>query len=307
MAEPDLRSLLVRCREKLGLVRSRRVRPGLDDKALTAWNGLMLGAFAHAAQVLDKPAYADAADRAADFILTRLRTPDGRLLRTVSTGSQPKLNAYLEDYAFLMDSLVTLYEATFDARRIAAALDLTRVMVEQFWDDTDGGFFYTGRDHESLLTRTKDANDNAVPSGNAMAATGLLRLAKLTGRVDLRDKAERTLQLYAGMMAMHPMAAGQMLLALDFYLGPAQEIAIVGKKGAEGARRVIRAVRSTFRPNRVVAFKAVGGDPEADKVVPLLAGKTSQGTVTTYLCENFACRAPLVGVEAAEAALTGTK
>ena len=125
-----------------------------------------------------------------------MRTPDGRLLRTWSAGSAPKLNGYLEDYAFLLDALVTLYEATFEPRWIEAALDLAGVMVEQFWDEAEGGFFYTGRDHEQLIARTKDPHDNATPSGNAMAVTALLRLAKLTGRADLRDKAEGTLRLF---------------------------------------------------------------------------------------------------------------
>src|SRR5207249_9661955 len=138
------RALLARCREKLFAVRSQRIRPGLDDKALTSWNGLMIGAFAHAAQVLDQPAYADTAARAADFILTRLRTPDGRLLRTFSSGSEPKLNAYLEDYAYLVDALVSLYQATFEPRWIESALSLAQVMVEQFWDAEGQGFFFTG-------------------------------------------------------------------------------------------------------------------------------------------------------------------
>jgi uncharacterized protein YyaL (SSP411 family) len=298
-SEDDLLALLACCREKLFAVRGKRVRPGLDDKALTSWNALMIGALAHAAQVLDNPAHAAAAARAADFILTRMRTPDGRLLRTFSTDSEPKLNAYLEDYAFLADALVTLYEATFEARWITAALDVARVMLDQFWDDAGGGFFYTGREHEALIARTKDAHDNAIPSGNAMAATALLRLAELTGRADLRDRAARTLQLYQGLMASHPMAAGQMLLALDFHLGPTSEIAIVGDPGAEDTKRVLRALRGRFQPNRVVALKSAT-DAEAEKAVPLLAGKTWQGAVTTYVCENFACQAPLVGAEAVE-------
>ena len=298
MTEDDLRALLARCREKLFEVRSKRIRPGLDDKALTSWNGLMIGAFALAAQVLDNPAYAATAGRAADFILTKLRTPDGRLLRTYSSGSEPKLNAYLEDYAFLADALVTLYEATFDVRWIASALELVQVMIDQFWDDADGGFFYTGRAHEALIARTKDALDNAIPSGNAMATMALLRLSKLTGRNDLRDKAERTLTLYQGLMASSPMAAGQMLMALDFQLGPTREIAIVGDPTADDTRRVLRLLRAKFEPNRVVALKTEDG-AAAEKVVPLLAGNTWQGAVTTYVCENFACQAPLIGVEAA--------
>src|SRR5262249_5092717 len=213
--EGELRALLARCREKLFAERGRRVRPGLDEKALTAWNGLMLAGSSEAARTLGAPSYAETAAKAADFILAKMRTPDGKLLRTWSAGSPPKLNAYLEDYSFLIDGLVSLYEATYEPRWITAALDLTRVMGGQFWDAAAGGVLFTGRDHEALIARNKDPHDNAIPSGNAMAVTALQRLAKLTGRTDLADKAERTLQLYRGLLAAHPLSAGQMLIALD--------------------------------------------------------------------------------------------
>jgi uncharacterized protein YyaL (SSP411 family) len=304
LSEADLRARLDACRRKLFEVRSRRIWPGRDEKALTAWNGLMIAALAQAAQVLDRADYAEAAARAADFILTRMRGADGRLLRTWSAGSEPKLNAYLEDYSFLLDGLVSLYEATFAPRWIEAALDLAEVMVDQFWDSADGGFFYTGSDHESLIARGKDPHDNAVPSGNSLAVTALLRLVKLTGRMDLQEKAEATLRLYRGLLGAHPLAAGQMLVALDFHLGPVQEIAIVGDPSAEDTRRVLRILRGSFQPHRVVALKVPGDDEKKlDELLPLLAGKTSQGPVTVFVCQNFTCQAPLVGVEAVQEAL----
>jgi uncharacterized protein YyaL (SSP411 family) len=303
LSEADLRSRLDASRRKLFEVRSRRVWPGRDEKALTSWNGLMIGALAQAAQVLDRRDYADAAARAADFILTRMRGSDGRLLRTWSAGSEPKLNAYLEDYSFLLDGLVSLYEATFAPRWIEAALDLAEVMIDQFWDTADGGFFYTGRDHEALIARGKDPHDNAIPSGNSMAVTALLRLVKLTGRMAVQEKAETTLRLYRGLLAAHPLAAGQMLLALDFHLGPVQEIAIVGDPSAEDTRRVLRLLAGSYQPHRVLALKEPGSEEKKlDGLLPLLAGKTSQGPVTVYVCQNFACQAPLVGVEAVETA-----
>jgi uncharacterized protein YyaL (SSP411 family) len=303
ISEAELRTRLVTCRSKLFEVRSRRVWPGRDDKALTSWNGLMIGALAQAARVLEREDYASAAARAADFILTRMRTPQGRLLRTWSAGSDPKLNAYLEDYAFVIDGLVSLYEASFAPRWIEAALDLAEVMIDQFWDTAAGGFFYTGRDHEELIARGKDPHDNAIPSGNSMAVTALLRLVKLTGRLGLQEKAETTLRLYRGLLAGHPLAAGQMLIALDFHLGPVQEIAVVGDPAAEDTRRVLRALHRTFRPHQVVALKAPGmGEKQIEELLPLLSGKTNQATVTTYVCANFTCQSPLVGVEAAEGA-----
>jgi uncharacterized protein YyaL (SSP411 family) len=306
MPEEELRPLLAEGRRKLFEVRSRRVWPGRDEKVLTAWNGLTIAAFAQAAQVLDEPSYAADAARAADFLLGQMRTPDGRLLRTTSAGSRPKLNGYLEDYAFLIDALVSLYEATFAPRWLEAALALTEVMLDQFWDPAEGGFFFTGRDHEALIARTKDPQDNAVPSGNAMAVTALLRLAKLTGRGDLLDRAETTLRRFRGLLAGHPMAAGQWLTALDFYLGPVQEFAVVGDPAAADTRRVLRAVRGGFRPNKVVALRPAGAaGAAAERAVPLLAGKMADGAVTTYVCQDFACQAPLVGPEAVEAALAG--
>jgi uncharacterized protein YyaL (SSP411 family) len=302
MDEAELRRRLDASRRKLLEVRNSRVWPGRDEKVLTAWNALMIGAFAQAAQVLDQPHYAAVAGKAADFILTRMRAADGKLYRTYGAGSTPKLNAYLEDYAFTIDALVTLYETTFAPGWIAEALKLADVMVDQFWDVAEGGFFYTGRDHEALIARNKDPHDNAIPSGNSMAVTGLLCLAKLTGRRDLREKAETTLRLYRGLMGSHPTAGAQMLVALDFHLGPVDEIAVVGDPQSDETRRVLRAIRGGFRPNRVVAFKS-SDDPAAEKLIPLLADKPASGATTTYICRDFACDAPLVGAAAAEAKL----
>jgi uncharacterized protein YyaL (SSP411 family) len=294
----DLQGRLQASRQKLYEVRSRRVWPGRDEKILTAWNALMIDAFARAAQVLENPAYVQAATRAADFLLTAMRRADGRLFRTTLAGSPAKLNAYLDDYAYLIEALVSLYEATFEPRWIAAALELAQVMIAQFWDEEDGGFFYTGKDHETLIARTKDPHDNATPSGNSMAVTALLRLAKLTGNSDLFTKAERTLQLFRGLMQRSPMAAGQMLLALDFYLGPVQEIAVVGAAESAGVKEVLRLLRRPFRPHQVVAWKAPADSPtELETLLPLLKDRTAQGEVTTYLCENFTCRAPIVGAQ----------
>jgi uncharacterized protein YyaL (SSP411 family) len=307
MDEDVLRQTLEEARRKLYEVRSRRVWPGRDEKVLTSWNGLMIAAFAQAAQVLGVTEYADAAARAADFLLLRLRRPDGRLYRTWSAGAEPKLNGYLDDHAFLLDGLVALYEATFAPRWVEAALDLARVLVEQFWDGAEGGFFYTGRDHEQLIARTKDPQDSSIPSGNGMAATALLRLARLTGRAELREKALATLRYFAGVMAEAPQAAGQMLIALDFHAGPVQEFAVVGDPAGAETHAVLRAIHQDFRPDKVVALKGPGTPGQAEELVPLLAGKPPAGGVTTYVCENFACQAPLVGPEAVRAALSPHK
>jgi uncharacterized protein YyaL (SSP411 family) len=299
--EQELRDTTNRCRLRLWEVRGKRVGPGRDEKVLTSWNGLMIGALAQAAAAFDRQDWAGSAGRAADFILEHMRASDGRLLRTWAAGGAAKLNAYLEDYSFLIDGLVSLYEATFEPRWIEEAVRLADVLVEQFWDETDGGFFYTGRDHEKLIARGKDPHDNAIPSGNSMAVTALLRLYKLTGRDDLHERSRRTLDLYQGLLTAHPLAAGQMLIALDFQLGPVQEFAVVGDPASEPTQRVLRAIRRPFVPNRVVALRTPAAG--AEKLLPLLADKQPRGDVTTYLCQDFTCQAPLVGAEAVEAAI----
>jgi hypothetical protein len=271
---------------------------------LTSWNGLMIGTFAQAAQVLDSATYATAAARAADFLLRTMRAPDGCLYHTWTAGQAPKLNGYLDDYANLVDALVSVYETTFEPRWLEAALELAGVMIEQFWDEADGGFFYTGRKHESLLARTRDPHDNATPSGNAMAVMALLRLGRLTGRADLSDKAMATLRLFRGLMKTAPAAAGQMLIDLDFHLGPIQEFAILGDLAEPQTQRVLRAVGRDFRPRKVVVWKPSSGPVEPlEALLPLLRGKTPRAEVTTYFCQDGSCQAPWLGAAAVEAAL----
>ncbi|HEY1188854.1 MAG TPA: thioredoxin domain-containing protein, partial [Gemmata sp.] len=285
---------------KLYEVRAKRVWPGRDEKLLTAWNGLMIAAFAQFGMATGGEGTERAA-RAADYVLTNMRAADGRLYRTA--GQPPKLKGYLEDYAFLADALVTLYEATFEVKWLRAAIELAEAALEHFADPAAPGFFFTADDHEELVARTKDLHDGSTPSGNAMTVTALLRLAALSGRRDLAEPAERALRGYRDTMADHPAASGQMLVALDFYLGPVQQIAIVGPAHDPNTQRAIGAVRAAFGPRRVIAFHDPVSGPPVAELAPLFEGKEAVGgAVTVYVCENFACRAPLVGAEAAEAA-----
>jgi uncharacterized protein len=295
----ELRERIAGWKRRLLEVRESRIKPGRDEKILTAWNGLMIGAMAMAGAVLDKPAYLDAARSAARWILTQMRQPDGRLLRTTLVGSPAKLNAYLEDYAYLIDGLVSLYEATFEQTWLDSARDVARTLIERFWDAKDGGFFYTGHDHESLIARTKDPHDNATPSGNAMAVTGLLRLAALTGDDELRAKAERTLALFRGVMNDQPLAAGQMLIALDFRLGPVREIAVTGDPASPAYRDMLRFVHGRFRPRSVVAGVAAG----EKSTLPLLTDRATAEPVRVYVCEGTACKMPVTTVSGLEDAL----
>lgn len=296
----EFRTKLAQAKVKLYEVRAKRVWPGRDEKILTAWNGLMISAFAKAAAVSDDSRFRDAAVSAAAWILKHMRTPEGRLLRSAGTDGRAKLNGYLEDYAFLADALVSLYEATFAPRYLQAAGELADVMLKHFADPTGPGFFFVADDHEQLIARTKDLHDGSTPSGNAVAVTVLLRLAKLLDRRDFAAKAEETLRGYRETMAEHPAAAGQMLIALDFYLGPTTEVAVIGSGTANETWHALGAIQTSFCPRQVLAVHdpSSGSAPE---LIPLLRGKPMvDGKVTVYVCENFACQAPLVGFEAVE-------
>lgn len=289
-----LNQTIARDKQILFEAREKRVKPFRDEKMLTAWNGLMLRSFAEAARVLDRKDYLDTAINNANFLLSELKR-DGRLLRTHKSG-ESKLNAYLEDYAYLADGLLALYEATFDVRWFKEAHALAQTMIEQFWDDTDGGFFFTSADHESLITRTKDFYDNAIPGGNSVAAHLLLRLSLLTGEDEFRQRAEAILRLLRSAMMRSPSAFGHLLCALDSYLASTYEIAIIGPAEAESTQAMLDAVFKQYLPNKVVAF-ARPDDGQTVQAIKLLEERPAVGNKTTaYICRNFYCEAPVTDV-----------
>jgi uncharacterized protein YyaL (SSP411 family) len=298
-----LRTSLARSRRTLLALREQRVPPGRDEKILTSWNGLMISALAMARRVLAESRYTAAAVRAADFLLTRIRDPEGRLRHSFQEG-QARFNAYLDDYAALIDSLVELHQTTDDPRWLSEALALAEQMQTQFADPA-GGFFYTPSDHEPLLTRPKDVQDNATPSGNALAATALLRLGRLTGRGDLEEAGYRTLATLSGLMAEHPRAAAQSLLALDFHLGPAWEVAIVDGPDRNIGDEFRAALARHFAPQVLTARRPVGvADADLPPPVrPLLAGRPPADRTQFYVCERGSCRLPVTTVPEALAQL----
>lgn len=304
-APDELAAELAAGRAKLLGVRQRRVKPGRDDKVLVAWNGLMIDALAQAAGALDEPRYLAAAERAARFLLAGLRRPDGRLLHTWRHGVA-KQDAFLDDYAALAGALVSLYEATFDERWIDAATALADEMLARFRDRERGGFFFTADDHESLIARQKDLQDNATPCGNSLAATALLRLARLTGRDDYRAAAEEAMRAVLPIAERAPLAAAQMLIALDFYLGPTPELVLLADpESAEGAA-LLRAIRRRYWPNRALALRPASRPPQyaSTALEALFAGKqpVAHGP-TLFVCERFACQAPVSGAEPIVAAI----
>jgi uncharacterized protein YyaL (SSP411 family) len=294
----ELAAELAQSRQALLAVRSQRIAPALDDKVLVNWNALMIDALAQAGAVLGEPRYLAAARRAAEFILTELRRPDGRLLHAWRNG-RARFDAYLDDYAYLINALVMLYESDFDETWIDRAVELADVLLARFADPAGGGFYYTADDHEQLFTRHKDAQDSSVPSGNGMAATALLRLGKLTGRADYLTAAESTLAAFVGLMQQHPTAAGQLLLALDFHQGPTPELVLIGNPAATDTAAVLGEFWRRFVPNRVVACRATGNEAGSPNLADLFAGKTlSPPAPNMYVCEHFTCQAPAKGREA---------
>jgi uncharacterized protein YyaL (SSP411 family) len=275
------------CREKLFELRKTRVRPARDEKIVTAWNGLMLASVAEAAAVLDREDYLRAAQRNAEMLLTNV-VQAGRVLRTYRDG-RAKLNGYLEDYAALAHGLLQLYQADFDPRWYRAARELVDQMLHRFRDPRGGIFFSTSDDHEALLFRPKDFDDNAVPAGNSMAAEVLVELSLLSGDDRYREVAMQVFSALGQGMATHPLFFGRLLAALDLHLGEPVEIAVIGDPAANGTKALVREVRQGYRPNKVMAAAAAGtSEPE------LLAGRTTAGpAAAAYVCRGFACLAPV--------------
>jgi len=282
-AAPPQPGGLAAARQALLEARAERTPPGLDDKRLAAWNALMLGALAEAGAALGRDDYLDGARGCAEFVLRDLRDDDGRLLRTYKDGAA-RLNGYLEDHAFLLEALLTLYEATFERRWFDEALALAETMNARFGDPGRGGFFSTSVDHEELIARRKEIGDHPIPSGNSAAALALLRLEALTGERSCGKRAEGVLRLFAKTAQRRPDAFAHLLRALDFQLAPTKEVALVGDDPTELAA----VVRSSYRPHLVLA-----GGPESSSVPPLLADRPAiDNKPTAYVCENFTCRAP---------------
>jgi uncharacterized protein YyaL (SSP411 family) len=295
-------------KQRLFEAREKRIKPFRDEKVLTAWNGLMLAAFAEAAAILDEPEYLEVARANAEFLLREMvEKPDReeglnghgessaltsvrasasgvRLLRTWKDG-KAKLNGYIEDYANFADGLIELYQVSGEAKYLEAAKELADAMITEFWDEENGGFFFTSNDHEELIVRSKDFFDNATPSGNSVAAAVLLKLANLYGEEKYERFATTTLRLAASQIRRFPSGFGRMLSAVEFKLADVKEIAIVDGSGSD----VEREVWSEYRPFKVVAS---GGD------VPLLEGRLAvDGKPTVYVCENFVCQRPVTSAK----------
>jgi uncharacterized protein YyaL (SSP411 family) len=290
---PDkVRSTVEESKDLLYAARSKRSPPTRDEKILAAWNGLMISAHARAALILGEEVYARRAERAADFVLTRMRK-DGRLLRSYKDG-QARHDAYLEDYAFVIAGLLDLYEATSNPRWLQEAIGLDAILESSYEDKNGGAFFLTSAEHEKLLAREKPSYDGAEPSGNSVQAMNLLRLHEFTTKDRYRQRWEKTIGAFNQVLSKSPSAMSEMLLAVDFYLDAPKEVVIVAPASRADAEILLAQLRSTFLPNRIVAVAGQGEDLNTQaKLVPLLENKIAQkGKSTAYVCESGVCELP---------------
>lgn len=283
-----------RLRQELFNAREKRVHPYKDDKILTSWNGLMIAAMARGAAVFGEDVYSEAAVGAVEFIYQKMRRLDGRLLARYRDG-ESAYPAYLDDYAFLTWGLLELYQAAFDASHLERALELTGQMINLFWDEENGGFFFYGKDAEQLISRPKEIYDGALPSGNSVALLNLLRLARLTGDESLAEMAEKQVKAFSGSIGQYPWGYTHFLMGVDFMLGPTREIVIAGKENDPDTTAMLRAVGQAFMPDAVVAFVPEGeASRQIEKLVPFLKEQRPlDGKAAAYICEDYACRAPV--------------
>ena len=293
VSEEALQRRLKAIRQKLFDYREKRVHRHKDDKILTDWNGLMIAALAKGAQVFEESEYAEAAERAVDFILKTMRNSRGRLLHRYRDG-QAGIPAHINDYAFLIWGLLELYEATFEVSYLETALDLNKDLIKHFWDEDGGGFYSTADDSEKLLVRHKEIYDGAIPSGNSVAMLNLLRLGRLTARSDLEEKAATIGGVFSKGIRESASAHTQFMAAVDFGIGPSYEVVIVGNSQAEDTKEMVHALHTDFIPNKVVLLRPI--DQEASGIERLAKFTKYQTSIdnraTAYVCLNYNCKLP---------------
>jgi len=277
--------------------RRKRIHPYKDDKVLTDWNGLMIAALARAALAFDEPAHLAAAEKAIVFNRAKMRTKEGRLLHRFRDGTAG-IEGTVNDYAFFIQGLIDVYEASLDSAYLEEALALTRTLLDRFWDEKHGAFFITADDAEELIVRQKEAYDGAVPSGNSVAMMNLVRLGRITADPELEQKAAAIGRLFADQLTRSPNGFTQMLCAVDFAVGPSHEVVIAGKRDADDTKQLLRTVQSVYLPNKVVVFRPDGEKDPILALAPYLENMTGRdGRATAYVCRNHACRAPVTEPE----------
>jgi uncharacterized protein YyaL (SSP411 family) len=293
--EEELGIKMEAARIKLFDNREKRTRPHKDDKILTDWNGLMIAAYAMGGRILNESEYREAAREAADFILNNMWDSDGELLHRYRDG-ESGIRATLDDYAFLIWGLMELYQSGFDIKYLKAALELNGEMLELFWDDDNGGLFYSAvasDDSDDLIVRQKEIYDGALPSGNSVAAYNLMRLSRITADIELEKKAEKIGMLFSSEVKRTPSAYSMLLNSIDYGVGPSHEIVISGEEKSSETAEMLEVLNSRFMPNKVVIFRSDEEAVEVARIAPYTEYQKAQdGKTTAYVCLGFACNLP---------------
>ena len=300
MPVAELEKVLIEGRQKLYAERERRARPGRDEKILTSWNGLMISSFVDGFRVTGNEKYLKGAVEAARFIWEMRK--DGHVVRVFSRGKS-QVKGYSEDYAFFTQALIDLYEATFETEWLKEAEDLNRRMIDQFWDEKNGGFFFTGKENESLIARSKNPYDNAIPSANSVAVFNLIKLGHLTGEESLKQKAEQILHLFYNFLDQHPSGFAQMLSGLCFFLNP-EEIGIIGSKSDLKTQSMLKEIYLAYLPNKILNLRDPQ-EPIKEKWFPFLTEKGIPEVPTTFVCKGFTCLPPVRNEEELKKILEG--
>ena len=298
--EDEVRQSLAGSLEKLLSIRAKRPRPHLDDKIIAAWNGLMISAFARGAQVLNEPRYLEAALRAAKFLRSNLYDPKEKLLYRSYRNGRGKIKGFADDYAFVIQALLDLYEASFDIEWLKLVLELQKTQDRLFLDEKRAGYFSSSGEDESVVLRMKDDSDSAEPAASSVSASNLLRLAQMTNRDEFRERGQRTIEAFAPTLSRFASAMPQMLVALDFSLTKPRQIVIAGKIDASGTKVLLAEVQRHFMPATILLLadgsegqKYLGEKNEALRAMSMMDGKP-----TAYVCENFTCKAPVTDPQA---------
>ncbi|MGH7890831.1 MAG: thioredoxin domain-containing protein, partial [Thermodesulfobacteriota bacterium] len=292
MSADEFEGRIDKSRKKLFDVREKRVHPHKDDKILTDWNGLMIAALSKGASAFSDPLYSDAAKRAADFVLGKMTDGKGRLLHRWRDGDAG-IGGSIDDYSFFIWGLLELYESTFDIKYLKAALDLQTEMTGLFWDDKNGGFYFTSHDAEELITRHKEIYDGAIPSGNSVAMLNLLRIGRITGDAAYDEMASKLAKAFSGTVEQAPVAYTQLLSSLDFAIGPSYEVVVVGDPASPDTKEMLSAIRKRYSPNKVLLFKGTGDVPGVTAIAEFTKGQASiDGKATAYVCLDHVCNLP---------------
>jgi uncharacterized protein YyaL (SSP411 family) len=299
MSAEEYEGRIEESRKKLFEVREKRVHPHKDDKVLTDWNGLMVAALAKGASVWGDTRYSDAAGRAADFVLRKMRDDKGRLLHRWR-GGEAAITGSIDDYSFFIWGLLELYESTFDIEYLKTAIELQNEMKELFWDDRNGGFYFTSHDAEELISRQKEVYDGAIPSGNSVAMLNLLRIGRITGDSSYDEMAVRLSRAFSQAVEQAPMAYTQLLAGLDFAIGPSYEVVVAGDPAAEDTKEMLSALRKKYIPNKVLLFKGTGDAPGITAIADFTKGQSAlNGKATAYVCLDHVCNLPTTDLKKA--------